>query len=581
MAFYRQDHVLRVQADRTMSTRFETIPELVDFAALKYKDKTALQMRRGGRFFQITFQELKSRSEWAAGGLVAMGVSPAGRIAILSENRPEWVISYLATLRAGCTAVPLCSQLKAHELRHIISVAKSEYLFTSAALQEQASEITEELPFFKGVISLDGESELTLADLIVKGEDVRSLPAMPSPDDLAVLIFTSGTTGKAKGVMLSHKNIVSDVMSAYEGLSYGSADNLISILPLYHTFEATCGMLSPLAKGASITYARSIKPTEIVKDIQDSGATIMLCVPLLYEKLLAGIHRGLKKARALDRAIFRTAWGVSKGLEHLGVNPGRMLFRSLRKKAGLQTLRLMISGGAPLSPEVAVAFRRLGFTFLEGYGLTEASAVVTVDIQGKERPGSVGPALPGIDLRIDNPDEHGVGEIAIRGDNVMLGYFEDPQETAKTVRDGWLRTGDLGRLDKHGYLYITGRTKNLIVTKAGKNVYPEEIEEELQKSDFVKEVLVVGRTDPQTKRERTHAMVYPDYETIDADGELKGRTYTKEDVEALIGEEVKRCNEGLADYKKIKQFELREEEFPKTATGKIKRYLFQEKALKL
>lgn len=564
-----------------MSPRFETIPELVDFAALTFKDKTALQMRRGGRFFQITFQELKSRSEWAAGGLVAMGVSPAGRIAILSENRPEWAISYLATLRAGCTAVPLCPQLKAHELRHIISVVKSEYLFASTTHLEQAFEITEGLRFFKGVISLDGETELTLADLIVKGEDAQSLPPMPSPEGLAVLLFTSGTTGKAKGVMLSHKNIVSNVMSVYEGLSFGSVDNLISVLPLYHTFEATCGMLSPLARGASVTYARSLKSTEIVKDIQDSGATIILCVPLLYEKLLAGIHRRLKNARVLDRSLFKTAWGISKGLEHLHVNPGRMLFRSLRKKAGLQTLRLMICGGAPLSPEVGLAFRRLGFTFLEGYGLTEASAVVTVDREGKERPGSVGPALPGIDLRIDSPDENGVGEIAIRGDNVMLGYFEDPQETAKTVRDGWLRTGDIGRLDKHGYLYITGRTKNLIVTKAGKNVYPEEIEDELQKSDFVKEVLVVGRTDPQTKRERTHAMVYPDYEMIDADGELKGRTYTKEDVEALIGEEVKRCNEGLADYKKIKQFELREEEFPKTATGKIKRYLFQEKALRL
>lgn len=564
-----------------MSPRFETIPALVDFAAETYKDKPALQIRRGGRFFQISFQELKSRSEKVAGGLVAVGVSPAGRIAILSENRPEWAISYLATLRAGCTAVPLCSQLKTHELRHIMSVVKSEYLFASATYLEQAFEITEGLRFFKGVISLDGESELTVADLIVKGEDAQSLPPMPSPEGLAVLLFTSGTTGKAKGVMLSHKNIVSNVMSTYEGLSYGSVDNLISVLPLYHTFEATCGMLSPLAKGASVTYARSLKSTEIVKDIQDSGATIMLCVPLLYEKLLAGIHRRLKNARVLDRGLFRTAWGISKGLEHLRVRPGKMLFKSLRKRAGLQTLRLMICGGAPLSPEVGLAFRRLGFTFLEGYGLTEASAVVTVDREGKERLGSVGPALPGIDLRIDNPDENGIGEIAVRGNNVMLGYFEDPQKTAKAIRDGWLYTGDLGRLDKHGYLYITGRSKNLIVTKAGKNVYPEDIEEELLKSDFVKEVVVVGRTDPQTKRERIHAMVYPDYEMIDAEGEVKGRAYTKEEVEALIGEEVKKCNEGLADYKKMKEFELREEEFPKTATGKIKRYLFQEKALRL
>lgn len=582
MALHRENHVLCLQPDwDTMSVRFETIPELVDFAALTFGEKTALQMRRGGRFFKITYEELRSRSERAAGGLVALDVHPTTRIAILSENRPEWVLAYLAVLRAGCTSVPLCSLLKVHELRHIISLVKSEYLFASAAFLERAHEITDGLPFFKGIISLDGESELTLADLIARGEDVQFLPAMPSPADLAVLIFTSGTTGKAKGVMLSHKNIVSDVMSVYEGLSYGPRDNLISVLPLYHTFEATCGMLSPLAKGATVTYARSLKSTEIVRDIKDSAATIMLCVPLLYENLLAGIQRGLKKASALNRAIFKAAWGVARGLEYIHVRPGRTLFKSARRKAGLKTLRRMICGGAQLSPEVGLAFRRLGFTFLEGYGLTEASAVVTVEREGEERPGSVGPALPGIDLKIDDPDENGIGEIAVRGDNVMLGYFEDPEETARTIREGWLYTGDLGRLDKHGYLYVTGRKKNLIVTKAGKNVYPEEIEEELLKSDFVKEVLVVGRTDPQSKRERTQAIVYPDYEMIDADGNLKRMTYSREDVEALIGEEVKRCNACLADYKKIKQFELREEEFPKTATGKIKRFLFQEKALKL
>lgn len=564
-----------------MNERFETIPGLIDFTADQFREKTALQIRRGGRFFQVSFQDLKSQMDDAAAGLRSMGVSPGGRVAILSENRPEWAVSYLGILRSGCTAVPLCSQLKTHELRHVLSLVKCEYLFASASYLEQALEIKGGLSFCKGVISLDGESDLTLADLLIRGRDMGSPLPMPSAEDVAVLIFTSGTTGTARGVMLSHRNIISNVMSLYEALSYGPDDNLISVLPLYHTFEATCGMLSPLAKGASVTYARSLRSSEIIKDVRDSGATIMLCVPLLYEKLLAGIRRGVKKAHILERGLFRSIWGVSKGLELIRVRPGRMFFRSLRKRAGLGTLRLMICGGAPLSPEVPSALQRLGFTFLEGYGLTEASPVLTVSREGKERIGSVGQALSGVDLRIHNPDENGIGEVVAKGDNIMLGYFENPEETAKVIRDGWLHTGDLGRLDEQGYLYIMGRTKSLIVTKAGKNVYPEEIEEELSKSRFIKEVLVVGRTDPETKRERVHVIAYPDQEAIDAEAEARGKQYAREEIQALIGEEVKRCTEGLPDYKKVKEFELREEEFPKTATGKIKRFLFQEKSLRL
>ena len=559
----------------------ETIPELMLAVSEEYKDRTALQIARAGRFFRLSFEELRSQMEHGAAGLVSMGLKPGARVAILSENRPEWAVSYLATLMAGCTSVPLCPQLKGHELKHILTLSKSEYLFASASYMERASEITEGSPSFKGIISLDGESDLTLATLQMKGKDSSaSLPAV-SPDDLAVLIFTSGTTGTAKGVMLSHKNIIANVKSLCEALHLEPTDGLLSVLPLYHTFEATCGMLAPLAEGASVTYARSLKPREILKDAKDSGSTVILCVPLLYEKLLAGIERGVKKAGVFHKAFFRSAWTVSKGLESIHIRPGRFLFRTLRNRAGIGSLRMMICGGAPLSPEVTEAFRRLGFMFLEGYGLTEASPVLTVNREGKERVGSVGQPLPGVELRIENPDEQGVGEIAARGENVMVGYFEAPEETDRVLRDGWLFTGDLGKLDENGYLYITGRSKSVIVTKAGKNVYPEGIEEELMKSRLVKEALVVGRTDPESKREKVHAIVYPDYEAINERGAARGRQFSKEEIEALVRDEVKRCSASLPDYKKIKEFEIREEEFPKTATGKIKRFQFQQRSLKL
>jgi long-chain acyl-CoA synthetase len=510
-----------------------------------------------------------------------MGLEPGARVAILSENRPEWAASYLATLRAGCTSVPLCPQLKGHELKHILTLSKSEYLFASANYMEKASEITEDSSLVRGIISLDGESELTLAGLQMKGKDSDSPLPTASPEDLAVLIFTSGTTGTAKGVMLSHKNIIANVKSLREALPLTPADGFLSVLPLYHTFEATCGMLSPLAEGACVTYARSLKPREIIKDVKDSGSTVILCVPLLYEKLLAGIERGVSKAGAFRRGFFKTAWAVSKGLETIHIRPGRMLFKSLRSKAGIGSLRMMICGGAPLSPDVALAFRRLGFTFIEGYGLTEASPVLTVNREGKERIGSVGQPLPGVEVKIDEPDEQGVGEIAARGDNVMLGYFEAPEETDKVLRAGWLFTGDLGRVDDEGYLYITGRSKSVIVTKAGKNVYPEGIEEELMKSRVLKEALVVGRTDPESKREKVHAIVYPDYEVLNERATARGRQFSKEEIETLVGGEVKKVSATLPDYKKIKEFEIREEEFPKTATGKIKRFQFQQKSLKL
>ncbi len=581
MAVHRKEYVFHLQTSGDVKMEFKTIPELVGRSAEEHKGSTALRMRRGGRFFEVSFEQLKEEMEQIAAGLQARGVKPGGRIAILSENRPEWAVAYLAILRAGCASVPLCPQLKAHELKHILSVAGCEYLFASASYLEVSAEITDGLPSIKGIISLDGDGPLSSADLAIEGKDSGAKPQMPAEDDLAGLLFTSGTTGMAKGVMLSHKNIISDVKSLCEALEVTPQDNMISVLPLYHTFEATCGMLAPLAKGACVTYARSFKPREILKDIQETKGTIILGVPLLYEMVLDGIFTGVKKARPLQRGVFRTAWGLSKGLEAVNVRPGRLLFRSLRKKAGINTLRLMICGGAPLSHEYATGFKRLGFTFLEGYGLTEASPVLTVNRLGKEKIGSVGQALPGVEVKIYNPDETGVGEIVARGNNIMQGYFEAPQETEKVLRDGWLHTGDLGRLDEDGYLYITGRAKSLIVTKAGKNVYPEDIEDELGKSTLLKEVLVVGRTDPETKREKIHAIVFPNYELLDAQAGQRGKPFTSEEIELLVGEEVKKCNAALPDYKKIKEFEIRQEEFPKTSMGKIKRFLFQEKALKL
>jgi len=549
-----------------------TIKGMLARSAGLYPYKTALQMRRGEEFYKVTYRELKERVDQLSSGLAHRGLGHGDRVAILGENCPEWVESYLAVTGMGAVAVPLDSQLKSQEIRHILTDSEAQALIVSNNYAEVAAEAAAGLPLLKHIFSMNDLARL------YEPAETRTLKRQVQLDDLAVIIYTSGTTGSSKGVMLTHKNIMSNVDAGYQTLYYDHHDNFISVLPLHHTFEATAGMLVPLYVGATITYARSLKPKEIIADIRDAGCTIMIGVPLLFEKIYLGILRGVREKDWLTRMAFTASNGVVRSIKSItGQKAGGKVFRSLRDKAGLGSLRLMISGGAALNVEVAKGFETLGFYLIQGYGLTETAPILTINTVKNPDPASVGPAIPGVELKIMEPDGNGVGEVAAKGPNVMQGYYKNLSATQAVMRDGWFLTGDLGYIDERGCLYITGRAKNVIVSAAGKNIYPEEVEAQLLKSPYIAEVLVIGEVNPQTNREEVHAIIYPSAEAFD-DYALKHKVKVDEAlVERILKQEVRRECSNLADYKRVKHFSVREEEFPKTTTRKIKRYLFIEK----
>ncbi|QJA05618.1 long-chain fatty acid--CoA ligase [Thermosulfurimonas marina] len=554
-----------------------SIPEVFFRAVKDFGPRPALSIFREGTYQHLTYAELGERVRLLASGLRALGFSRGEKCALLGPNSPEWAQAYLAILAAGGVCVPIDSLLKPYEFRHIFEEARVRFIFVARRFLETVLEIEEERPHFRKIIALESLPErssklLDLPELLEKGRKRPREPLFPDPEELAVLIYTSGTTGRAKGVMLTHRNLVSDVVACYRSLPVDENDRFLSVLPLHHTFECTGGFLLPLYSGAHITFARSLKSRDILADLRASKATIMLGVPLLFQKLYEGLERAVRKASLPRRTLFQALLRVSGAAERWGKEEtaGRLLFRGLREKAGLSHLRFFVSGGAPLPPHLPRAFRRLGIKLFQGYGLTEASPVLAVNPPEAPKDESVGLPLPGVEVKVRDPDSQGVGELCFRGPMVMKGYFENPEATrAAFDEEGFLRTGDLGYVDEEGYIYVCGRAKNLIVTPAGKNVYPEEIEAELDKSPYILESMVFGF--PREGGEEVWAVIVPDYEAIERD--FHGRHLSEKDVEALISREVKARMAPLADYKRVKRFLLREEEFPKTSTRKIKRHL--------
>ena len=533
-------------------------------------------VKKGKVYAPISYLQLAERVEQLSDGLLGLGLAKGDRVGVLGENRPEWAMAYLAIHRAGGIVVPMDSKLKEQELRHILDDSGTKYVIVSQVHLSDVMEVAPKVPSLVRIICMSKvpEKGIECLDSLVGMSAQWKTKDSPSLEDLAVILYTSGTTGFSKAVMLSHRNIMSNVSSLARAIPFTPEDIFLSILPLYHTLEATGGFLVPLFGGCSIAYARGLTSKEILEDIRDSRASVILGIPLLYEKMHASMMRAIQSKPPFIRALFRTNLGLTKAMRGItGWNAGGVLFKTVRRKAGLDSIKYFICGGAPLPREVGRAFVNLGFTFLQGYGMTESSPVLTLNRPGKAKPESIGFPIPDVEIKLENPDERGVGELVAKGPNIMMGYYKNPQATSLSIQDGWLYTGDLARKDKEGYYYITGRSKNLIVSAAGKNIYPEEVEAQLLKSPYIAEVMVLGFQNPQTKREEVQAIIYPNSETLDSFAKANHKTMTPEDVERIIGDEVhKQCNE-LADYKRVKKFQLRSEEFPKTAIKKIKRYL--------
>ena len=547
-----------------MSSTSLTLQSLIERLRDNHPDVVAFRIKRDGNYVEFTRGEVAQRAAVLGAHLASLGVQPGDRVGLLSDNQPEWGMAYLSIVGHGMTAVPIDRLLKPGEYQRILVDSGARAIIVSDGFIEDVRKIKDSLPNLEHILHLE--------DTVHQEQNDVAPDYVADPDDLAVLIYTSGTTGQPKGVMLSHKNIMTNVVSCTQSISFSRGDNFLSVLPMHHTFECTAGFLAPIYEGAAVTYVGSLKSRDIIDTMRDTQATIMLAVPLLYEKMHAGILRKIKTQPPHLKTILNLSMSVVKVAEKFNKKIGHAVFRSLREKGGFGSIRFFISGAAALPPEVAQGFERLGMVILQGYGLTEASPVVSVNRFGSPKHDSVGRLISGVEVKVLNPDETGVGELMVRGDNVMLGYYNNTEATEEVLKDGWLYTGDSGWVDEDGHIHIAGRLKNVIVTKAGKNIYPEEIEGELLLSPYIAEVLVFGAVKASSGEEYVKAIVVPDYEYLEQENVDTDEAF----LTTLLDQEIRERCANLADYKRVKEFELRKEEFPKTSTRKIKRFLLQQ-----
>lgn len=563
-----------VPIDKKHIDRAETIPKLIQESIQRHSAVQSALVADGGNGERISYAELGNRVGALSGGLSSLGVRRLDCVALLSENRPEWAISYLAIQYAGATVVPLDALLKPEEHMTLLLESRPKAIIVSSRFLGSLREpLGERLPDMLVIqIDADDPDGHSLTKLLASQP---YLCPQIDPDQTASLIFTSGTTGKPKAVMLTHRNITSNINGIFRVMRFSPSDKFLSVLPLSHVYESTTGFLTPLMSGASIIYARSLAGPKLIEDLRNNDITVLIGVPLLFEKMRRGFERKIQQAPPVRRALFAAFYRLASLSKRVGLPAGKSLFAGLRKKSGMSALRLMVSGGAPLDPQIAHFFENLGFNFIEGYGMTECSPVIALGQPGKSVIGSVGRPLPGCELMIDSPNQEGIGEILVRGASVTPGYMNDEAKTREILRNGWLLTGDLGKIEK-GNLYISGRAKNLIISAGGKNIYPEEIETKLLESNLIAEALVIGRIKEGKQGEEVTALIFPDAEELSqliSDSDTNGPSLSG--ATNLIGEIVAAVNRRLADYKRIVNWEIVDEEFVKTASKKIKRSLYR------
>jgi len=547
-----------------------TVHETILAVCRRFPDKIAL-IGAGKDGIRYSYARIAKLVLEIASELRATGLKRGDRIGLLAENCPEWGIFYQAVLYAGGVIVPLDCALKTRELANLMRVSEISTVVCSDKKYETVAEI----------ITLNDLSiaPLRLMALVhqpdeIPGEMPTVAPPECGPDDTAALIYTSGTTGEPKGVVLTHGNLTANMEGMVHSMDLYQDDIFFSVLPLHHTLEATAGMLLPLFVGLTIVYSRSLKSRDIMDGIKNHRATCMVAVPLLYEKMYNTIHRRISEQSSFKKITLGTMFQASKAGWKVKVRVGRALFRNLREKAGLGTMRLFVSGGAPLPARVGEWFNLMGFTLVEGYGLTECSPVVAVNRPDDIRFGSVGPPLINTEIAIRNPSPDGIGEIIVKTPSATPGYLNNTEATAELRNEEWLFTGDLGKIED-GHLYITGRKKNLIISGAGKNIYPEEIEAELDFSPYIAEALVLGRKHTSKAGEEVCALIVPDFEQIGQDKPAVADKPSPKDVREMIAQEVAEVNGRLADFKRITTFEIQYDELEKTSTKKIKRNLYQ------
>ena len=554
---------------------YKDLKEMLKKTGEKYGDLPAYIFRteEEGMFRNITHKEFRNDINALGTKLIDMGLKDK-RIAVISENRYEWGVDYLAAVTGVGVVVPLDRALPGNEIENLMIRSEVEAIFYSSKYDEIMNRVKEQKTTnVKYFISMDLEKEengiYSQKELIEQGRklleegNTEFLNAKIDAEKMSIMLFTSGTTAMSKAVMLSHKNICTNLKDITSVIKVDSTDRFLSFLPLHHTFECTVGFLYPVSIGGAIAFCDGIR--HIAENIKEYQITAMISVPILFESMYKKVMKGIEKKGKLDKV--KKGIKISNFLLKFGIDIRKKLFKEIHDTLGGK-VKLFVAGGAALDPEAEKGFNELGFTMYQGYGLTETSPVVAAEDDKYRRIGSIGKAFPSLEVKIDEPDEEGIGELMVKGDTVMLGYYNNEEATKESIEeDGWFHTGDLAKIDKDGYIFISGRKKFVIVLKNGKNIFPEEIEFLVNKIEGVKESFIYGRPEDDGDYKICAKIVY------DKDQMKELYNLENEDeIKDFIWKEVKKVNKTMPAYKYIRDIIVTDKDLIKTTTQKIKRF---------
>jgi len=550
------------------------IKDCLNRAANESPSAVALKYKRGGTWQTTSFAKLRERAWHVSEMLAELGVGLGDRVAICLDNSPEWYEIYHGIVAIGAIAVPVDAKLREQEVGHIFYDCGVSVVFCPARFTEMLSSMNGRLRELRAVVvlSCDDRSQLegtkvehrayedfwdAVSSSALSGE--RAYDRMGGDENSpASFIYTSGTTGRAKGAVLTHRNFMSNVAAIADAIDILPSDNFMLVLPLHHSFAFTTMLLLPTYAQCQVSMVENLKTVKA--NMADCKPTVLIAVPLLLEKMLGRIMAGIKEKKAV---ALMHRFGLAK-----------VIGKKINEGLG-GSIRLLVSGGAPISPATLNGWNKLGFNIIEGYGITETAPVLTLNPPNAPRVGTVGLPVAGVEIKIDNPNAEGVGEILAHGPNVMQGYYNSPEETEKVLVGGWYHTGDLGRIDENGYLMISGRKKNLIVNREGKNIYPEEIERQVLESDYVLECLALGyREVGEETGERVGLIAVPNQAVLDAMEHREGKRFSDQQIDELVRGDIRKHMGELSSYKQPRKIEVRFQEFEKTTTQKIKRYLY-------
>lgn len=558
-------------------TTYQTIKEVFKKSTEEYKDLPFILEKfnhKDEQFTVMTYGRFKDDVIHLGTGLNCLLNLKDKRVVIIGENTYYWYVSYMAMLCGVGIAVPVDKELPENEIENVIRRSRAEAVIYSTKKKDAIKKIRENVPEVNYFIQMNDATPLQDKDVgieyvikqgeqLVRSGDNSYMDIKIDPDEFKVLIFTSGTTSQAKGVMICNRNLAENINAVSAYVKLYPSDRLMSILPLHHTYESTIGFLLPMATGSSIGVCEGLK--YIQPNMKELQPTALLTVPLLVETLYKKIDANIKKSK--KDGLVKSMIHVTNALKSVGIDIKRKVFKEIYDNLGGK-IRIIVSAAAPIDAKIGRWVQDIGINFLQGYGLTETSPIAALTPEFEPKVGSAGKPVICAEIKIDNPNENGEGEVLIKSKTLMLGYYENEEATKEAIQDGWFHSGDIGYLDEDGFLYITGRCKNVIVTQNGKNIYPEEIELLLGKIPEIKECMVYGK-EGEGDELIISAKVIPDYEELEKN---YGKDLTDEKIHDIIWSKIKEVNKGLTSYKAIKNLEIKKDEFEKTTTMKIKRY---------